>query len=97
MKAITPQELRKQVTGHPTVIQAINELMAESGKTNRIKLFQKDIVARITTLDSQLTSKYVFDKHLLDIEDVYREQGWKVEYDKPGYSESYEAFFVFSH
>jgi hypothetical protein len=32
---------------------------------------------------------------LLDIEDTYREAGWKVEYDKPAYCENYPANFTF--
>jgi hypothetical protein len=31
----------------------------------------------------------------LDIEDSYRSTGWSVEYDKPGYNESYGAIFTF--
>jgi hypothetical protein len=96
MKPVSPEELRKSATGHPTVIQAINELLTESGQTNDITLLQKDILARIVKLDKKLTSKHVFDKHLLDIEDVYRAQGWKVEYDKPGWNEThYEPTFTF--
>ncbi len=42
-----------------------------------------------------VTSTTVCDNHWLDVEDVYREAGWVVEYDKPGYCESYEATFTF--
>ena len=38
----------------------------------------------------------VFSNHWLDVEDIYREQGWNVEYDKPTYNETYDAYFVFS-
>ena len=37
----------------------------------------------------------VFKNKWLDVEEVYRKAGWKVEYDKPGYCEDYEAYFVF--
>jgi hypothetical protein len=37
----------------------------------------------------------MFNKHWFDIEDIYRKAGWAVEFDKPGYNESYESFFVF--
>jgi len=39
--------------------------------------------------------KEVFDKGWLDIEEIYRAVGWKVHYDKPGYNETYDAYFVF--
>jgi hypothetical protein len=38
----------------------------------------------------------VFDNQWLDIEDIYREAGWKVSYDKPAYNETYKAYFTFS-
>lgn len=37
----------------------------------------------------------VFAQHWLDIEDVYRAEGWIVDYDKPAYNQSYRAYFVF--
>lgn len=42
-----------------------------------------------------LSRQEIFDNRLLDVEDVFRSQGWKVEYDKPGYNESYPATFTF--
>lgn len=37
----------------------------------------------------------LFDNHWLDIEPMYRREGWIVEYDKPGFNEHYEATFTF--
>lgn len=37
----------------------------------------------------------LFDRHYLDIEPIYEKVGWKVEYDKPSYYETYEANFTF--
>jgi len=37
----------------------------------------------------------IFEKNFLDFESVFRNVGWSVEYDKPGYCESYDAFFTF--
>lgn len=37
----------------------------------------------------------IFDNGWLDIETVYEDSGWSVEYDKPGYNESYEASWTF--
>jgi hypothetical protein len=38
----------------------------------------------------------MFAEHLLDVEKRYEEAGWSVVYDKPGYNETYEAFWVFT-
>lgn len=44
---------------------------------------------------SSVNSNKIYDNGWLNVEEVYREQGWKVSYDKPGYNESYDAYFVF--
>lgn len=38
----------------------------------------------------------LFDKGWMDIEPIYRKSGWRVEYDKPAYNETYPATFTFS-
>lgn len=35
-------------------------------------------------------------QHWLNFEGAYRRAGWKVEFDKPGYNESYPATFKFT-
>lgn len=42
-----------------------------------------------------VTREQIYENRWLDIEDSYRAVGWHVEYDKPGYCESYEATFTF--
>ena len=44
---------------------------------------------------SNYSRKEIFDNHLLDFEDVYRDQGWSVMYDSPAYCESYDPYFLF--
>lgn len=39
--------------------------------------------------------KYIVDQGWLDVEPMYRARGWEVEYDRPGYNESYPAVFRF--
>ena len=38
----------------------------------------------------------VFATGWLDIEDIFRAVGWRVDYDKPGYNEDYAASFTFT-
>ncbi len=40
--------------------------------------------------------KQLFEKGWLDVEPIFKKAGWDVEYDKPGYNESYPATFKFS-
>jgi hypothetical protein len=75
------------------VFEAFNELIVENAGPGEIVVKQKDVVKRM--VDKGLNRDEIYKKGWLDIEDVYRKAGWKVGYDKPGYNESYDAFFVF--
>lgn len=99
MKPITPKEVEENWYSRPIpdeVYQAVNELIEEKWQGNGyVKIDQDEIIARILQkLPSTLRSE-VFEKHWLDFERVYEEAGWNVEYDKPAYYESYNAFFKF--
>ena len=79
------------------VFDAFNELIVANwnGSSSRIK--QCDIVNRIMKkLNVEGDTTFIFKNHYLDVEDIYRKQGWKVYYDKPAYFESYEPTFEFS-
>jgi hypothetical protein len=77
------------------VFEAFNELLARGSVGNRsITIKTKDVVALME--EKGLKRDDIFNKGWLDVEDVYRKAGWKVEYDKPGYNETYEATFKFS-
>lgn len=104
VKPITPQEASaKFVDLLPDfVIEAFNELISERiGTGRRCKILQDETIDRILKKAEEtgvdLGRQTIFDRHYLDIEKAYESAGWKVSYDKPGYNESYEAFFEFSH
>lgn len=94
---IKPDEVAatKQAILPPEVITCWNNMIAQkfSGGEARIEL--KDIIASITKA-MNTNSKRVLDEDWLEVEDIYRAAGWKVVYDRPGYDETYEPFFVFS-
>ena len=77
------------------VYEAFNELIRKNlrGKTATVK--QRD-VAQLIASKLELTLTEVLANGYLDVEDAYRKAGWKVEYDKPGYNESYEPHFAFT-
>jgi len=39
--------------------------------------------------------KVELDDNWLNIEDIYRAEGWAVEYNQPAYCETYDAYFIF--
>lgn len=76
------------------VFEAFNSLIAISADNGFAKVTQEDVVLEIQKL-MNCSRQHVFEKGWLNVEDAYREAGWLVEYDKPGYCESYAAYFVF--
>jgi hypothetical protein len=47
------------------------------------------------TRDKDKDRATIFVSHWLEVEPVYREAGWKVRFDKPGYNEMHDGFYEF--
>lgn len=97
-RPIKPEEVRaRRIDFIPSIIfETINTMICEKFDGKYATLKQEDILNRVCNESSGLTRQEIFNKHYLDIiKSFYREQGWKVEYDKPGYNESYPATFKF--
>lgn len=97
IKPISPKEIMENLDEiiPDAVIQAVNELLKEKYRGSEVTIKQKDIVSRAVSIDNKLAGKIIENKYL-DFESLYEKSGWKVSYDKPGYNESYDAFFKFS-
>ena len=102
MKPITPEKvLEIRIHEMPeAIIQATNELIVRKWNGHDATIKINEIVEQyfrvIGEKETAVKRKELFENHYLDIEPAYRNAGWKVEFDKPGYNESYDAFFVFS-
>ena len=96
VKPIRPEEVlsKHQSTIPSLVVETINDMIVKNGRGGSIVLFQDDIVAQL--VQKGLSRGDIFENGWLDIEGLYRSHGWKVEYDKPGYNESYKPKFTFS-
>jgi hypothetical protein len=101
VKPIKPEEIleRKAETIPDEMFQAINELIALKWNGSSATFRQDDLIEKYfeITGQSNLESnrQVLFNKHLLDFEDIYRKEGWHVYYNKPAYNESYHATFEF--
>lgn len=98
VKPIAPSEIvEAQLQQFPDfVLETWNAAIAKNWTGRQSHITQPDMVAAlIAASPNTIDRSDVFDNHWLDIEDAYRAEGWKVEYDKPGYNESYDAYFVF--
>lgn len=105
----SPQQLAqfRKETFDPIMIQAVNECLIDNyGSGQNIMLRQGDIIERYIKLyklahaashkDNETIREDAFEKGLLDFEKFYVQRGWRVEYDKPGFNESYEPTYTFS-
>lgn len=93
---IKPSEIldKKHAAFPPQVLEAFNELIARNFNTGKARVWQKEIAALIASKLHTSVSE-VYDRCLLDVEDIYKEAGWIVEYHKPAYNELGDAYFVF--
>ena len=101
MKPINPSEAKAAALKAipDEVIQAVNELIVENYSTGTIVIKEYEIKQRTKSLmypglgDPQSGN---FESRWLDFEDIFRQNGWKVEYDRPAYYENYQPLFRFS-
>lgn len=96
VQALSPDEiLEKRKEAIPDIVfEIFNDLIAKKFNGSCAYIGQNSVITRLK--EAGYSRSVIFEKHLLDVEDIYREKGWKVSYDKPGYCESYEATFKFS-
>ncbi len=97
MKPITPDEASAwSMRSIPdVVIDEFNKIITEELRSGAAVVRQRDIARRISARMGVPVSR-IYAEGWLDVEDAFRAAGWTVEYDKPGYNESYDPTFKFS-
>jgi hypothetical protein len=97
IRPIRPEDVdaEKEKYFPDAIIKIFNREIASNwdGSISRV---QQDDVIPLIMVALGVNRDYVFEKGLLNVEPIYRECGWDVEYVKPGYDETYEPFFRFS-
>lgn len=96
IKPIGPYEVVgiKQQVIPDNVIDIFNRAIAKNFSGGISIVIQNSIVSQIANV-MDVDRSVVFQEHWLDIEELYREQGWKVTYYKPAYNETGEAYWNF--
>lgn len=97
-KAISPADIAIQKAKNfpDFVLDEWNKMIAKKFTAGRARIEQNEMIEALLPHTQHGNRQEVFDNGWLDVEEVYREQGWKVEYDKPGYCEDYAASFTFT-
>lgn len=95
--AISPDDVDLTNVIPKYVTDAVNKLIKKEYRGNgSFTIKQKDIISEIKK-KKKVTSQFLFDNHYLDFEEIYRNQGWKVGYEKPCYGDSdFDAYFKFT-
>jgi hypothetical protein len=93
---IKPSEVAfaKVNTFPDAVWDSFNELITQNYSDGSAIVEQADVVKLMVEMG--LDREDINSKGWLNVEDAYEKAGWKVEYDKPGYNESYPATFTFT-
>ena len=96
IKPISPKEVTHMIPDF--IFEAVNKLINEKWNGESATILQDEIMEIVSSDDEdneKPSRQTVFNNHWLDIEEHYRNVGWKVTYDKPAYCENYKAFFRF--
>jgi hypothetical protein len=96
VKPIKPSEVAsKKGSDFPdAVFEAFNELIARDFHEGSATVLQSDVVELM--IKKGLKREEIYEHGWLNVEEAYRAAGWGVEYDKPGYNETYRADFTFT-
>lgn len=102
MRPVAPSEIgeAKGAFFPPEVIQAFNECITAHFSHSSANFTQEKVVDRITELmqvkNESFHRSMIFTRGYLNVEAYYEGVGWKVEYDRPGYCETYDANYTFT-
>lgn len=99
VKIISPAEAEKLKRERipEFVIESFNELLISNYNPNGTVITQEDVIVEIMNRSpDDISRNEIFDNGWLDVEPLFKENGWNVEYDKPGLGESYKARFIFT-
>lgn len=96
VKPIRPDEVADQKKKYipEGVLESFNEAISKNYSNGWATVLQDEVID-IITQKTGYSRTFIFENKWLDVEDIYRAEGWKVTYDKPGYNESYKASFEF--
>jgi hypothetical protein len=75
------------------VFDAFNTEIAKHFAGGSATVRQETVVMRL--VEGGMQRREIYDAGWLNVEEAYRDAGWKVTYDKPGYNETGEARFTF--
>jgi hypothetical protein len=98
VKPLSPKEVEETAGENipAIVIEAVNGLLKKHYRNGLARFTQGEVIDEVKNIDPTITKHSLFNNHWLDFEPLFQRVGWKVEFDKPGYNEAYEANWTFT-
>ena len=95
-KPISPSEVYEQkLKNWPSeVFDVWNRLIADNFDGESSVILQKDAAKALK--DCTRDNGFGFSMKYLYIEEIYRQAGWKVHYEKAAYNETFDSYYEFS-
>lgn len=95
MPAYSPKDalVRHGETIPEELLAVVNKFLAERIHKGQITITRKELADALQF--TQINESEALERGWLDFEELYRAQGWKVTYDKPGFNETYVGFWLF--
>jgi hypothetical protein len=96
-KPISPNEIqdKKNKEIPEEIVEIFNNLIIKNWNGQSARVIQCTAVS-MAAEKLGISRQTIYDNHWMDVEPLFREAGWEVKYDKPGYCEDYDACFIFS-
>ncbi len=97
VEPIKPDEVHHPISDSipEGVIEVFNKMIAEKWNGRHALLYQDDILAVVAD-KLGVSDSHIYKEHWLDVEELYRKEGWIVVYNKPTYAdEPFRAYFQF--
>ena len=101
VKPIKPNEIDEKIIYaiEDQMLQAVNNMIVKNWNGDSATVKQCDIIEEYFKVNgkrrTQKARTELFERKQLNFEQAYRNSGWDVEYDRPGYNETYEPTFTF--
>ena len=94
VKPIKPEEVDTQQSFPDGVLESFNELIVKNMRNGVSEFLVNDVIEMIAS-KMRCQRNIVTNNRWTEVESVYREAGWVVTRDNPGWDENYPAKFVF--
>ena len=101
VKPIKPEDIAvaKKAYIPYEVVKAFNNLIAKEWNGREAIVKQCDVIKEILKMfdgtKTPMSVDGIYKEEYLEVEEIYRAEGWHVEYDKPGYDDHYEPNWTF--